>query len=406
MSGMYNTIICRYGELALKKGNRNQFENWLVTNVTRLLRDVNDIKINRVRGRMWIKHSDNNYFSEEEFATIKTQLEKAFGLYSFSPAIMIEPDMEQIEDVVRKTCAPIFDKALSELKRNVTFKIRARRSNKEFPLRSKEVEIALAQIIGQYERRDDLTVNLDDSDITVGCEIRKEFAFIYFESFKGPGGLPVSPKSPVLALLSGGIDSPVACYEAMKRGCNVEYITFHSAPYTPEETIDKVTKLAAILNGYQKPGRLHIVNLAPIQKAVRDNCEERFRTILYRRAMMRISERIANKTKRKALLTGEAIGQVASQTLDNMNTIQRATDMVIIRPLITQDKEDIIETARRINTFDISAVQCIDSCTVFAPKSAATSSKPYRLVGEEEKIENYDEIIDQIISEIKTVKPV
>jgi len=405
MDSVYNTIICRYGELALKKGNRNQFENWLVTNVSRLLRGIEDLKIDRVRGRMSLQHSDKSNFTEAEFEIINKQLSKAFGMYSYSPAIMVEPDMAQIEEVVGRTCEDIFDKALAAKPSGVTFKVRARRSNKSFPLRSAEIELALADVVGKYIERDRLDVDLKNSDITVGCEVRNEYAFVYYESIKGPGGLPVSPKSPVLALLSGGIDSPVACHQAMKRGCSVEYITFHSAPYTTEESVDKVKKLAEMLNEYQKPGRLHIANMAPIQKLIRDNCQERLRTILYRRAMMRISERVANKTKRKALLTGEAIGQVASQTLDNMNTIQNATDMVIIRPLITMDKEDIIQIARDIDTFDVSAVQCMDSCTVFAPSSAATTSKIYRLVEEEAKIENYDEVITQIIADIEIVKP-
>lgn len=405
MSSIYNTIICRYGELALKKGNRNQFENWLVTNITRLLRGIDNLKIDRVRGRMSLQHTDKSNFTEEEFKIIDKQLQKAFGLYSYSPAIMVEPNIDQIKDVVAKTCGDIFDKALETKPSGVTFKVRARRSNKSFPLRSAEIELELADVIGKYIERDRLNVNLKDSDITIGCEVRNEYAFIYYENIKAPGGLPVSPKSPVLAMLSGGIDSPVACYQAMKRGCCVDYITFHSAPYTTQESVDKVIKLAEILNEFQKPGRLHIANMAIIQKAIRDNCQERLRTILYRRAMMRISERVATKRQCKALLTGEAIGQVASQTLDNMNTIQNATDMVIIRPLITMDKEDIIEIAQKIETFDISAIQCMDSCTVFAPSSAATTSKIYRVVEEEAKIENYNELIDQIVSEIEVVKP-
>jgi len=403
MANIYNTIICRYGELALKKNNRNQFENWLVGNITRLLSGMDDIKIHRVRGRMWIKHGDNSPFTGEELSQIKKQLEKAFGLYSFSPAIMVEPEMKLIEEAARNTVTDVFDRALKNKPEGLTFCCRARRSNKEFPLRSREIELALADIVGEHEQRDNMKVNLDTPDITVGCEVRNEFAFVYFESFKAPGGLPVSPKSPVLALLSGGIDSPVACFLAMKRGCCVDYITFHSAPYTSQESIDKVKVLADKLNDYQKPGKLHIVNLAALQRAVRDNCDERFRTILYRRAMMRISEKIALKTKRKALVTGEAIGQVASQTLDNMNTIQDATNMVIIRPAITMDKEDIIEIARQIDTFDASNVQAPDSCTVFAPKSPATSSQPFRVKAEEDKIENYEELIDQIIEEIEVV---
>ena len=396
----YNAIICRYGELALKKGNRAQFEDCLIGNMSRLLKKIEDIKILKVRGRIYIQKRDYSPFNNEELNIFYSRLPKAFGLYSFSPAIMMEAEMEKIKLKLAEIRNEIFDKLIETRgDEPLTFCIRARRSNKEFPLQSKGIELELAEVVGKYEKRDQLKVSLKNPEVTISCEVRHEFSFLYFESFSGPGGLPVNAKNPVLSLLSGGIDSPVACYLGMKRGCQVHYLTFHSAPYTPEETVDKVKKLAEMLNDFQKPGKLYAVNLAEFQRLVRDNCRESLRTILYRRAMMRIAEIIARKIKAKALLTGEAIGQVASQTLENMNTIQDATKMVIIRPVVTMDKEDIIKIAQDIDTFETSSIQCIDSCTVFAPRSAATTSRIDRLEEEEAKIPNYNELLEKIAKE-------
>lgn len=404
MDTFYNAIILRYGEIALKKNNRQQFENCFVDNLNNVLRDLENFVINRSRGRMWIRHCDDSYITEEELELIHEQLPKAFGLHSYSPAVITESDIEKIKDVVADIGPAIFTKELEGRTKQLPFKVRARRGWKAFPLISRDIEIQIAEVIGTFEMRDDMKVDLMNAELTVGCEVREKMSFIYIERFAGPGGLPVNPKSPVLSLLSGGIDSPIACFMAMKRGCKLDFLTFHSAPYTTQESVDKVIEVSETINEYQKPGKLYVANLAPFQRAVRDKCEEKFRTILYRRAMMRIAEKVALENGQKALLTGEAIGQVASQTLDNMTTIDRAVKMLILRPLLGMDKEDIITLARKYDTMDISSVQCADSCTVFAPKSAATSSKEYRLRDQEEKIENYDELLDQVIAEIEVIE--
>ena len=322
---MYNAIICRYHEIAIKGNNRSMFEKRMVENMYYLLRKLHDIRILRVRGRIWVEFKDKSCFSNEQLELIKEQLQRAFGLESFSPVIMCEPTLDAMKKAVDSSCRSYFAKAFDK-KKVVSFRIRAKRSDKKFELDSKGIEIALAKEAGKAYDYDSLTIDLENADVTVWCELREEFAFIYYDIIRGPGGLPVGCNSPVLALLSGGIDSPVACYEIMKRGCRCDFLTFHSAPYTPQATIDKVRRIGHHLNQFQQPARLFICNLSPLQKLIRDKCNPRFRTVLYRRMMFRIAQRLAEKHKRLALLTGEAVGQVASQTIKNMATINEATE--------------------------------------------------------------------------------
>ncbi|MBQ4315197.1 MAG: tRNA 4-thiouridine(8) synthase ThiI, partial [Lentisphaeria bacterium] len=248
-------------------------------------------------------------------------------------------------------------------------------------------------------------IDLDNADITLGVEVRDEFSLIYFDTYSAPGGLPVGSNPRVLTLLSGGIDSPVAAYMIMKRGSATDYVTFHSSPYTPQETVDKVEAIAALLNTFQTKGTLHVVNLLPFQKLVRDCCSERMRTVLYRRAMFRIAEKIAHKTNCRALVTGEALGQVASQTVVNLDTINRATDMLVLRPLIGEDKLDTIAIAEKIGSMELSSVQVPDSCTVFSPSSPSTAVPAGLAEKEEEKIPEYAKVIDDIVSAAEVITP-
>jgi len=396
MTTSFNTIICRYCEIALKGKNRSMFEQRLIDNLKYLLRDLKDIKIVRMRGRICIEHKDKSIFSEDELILIKVQLEKAFGLSSFSAGISCEPTMEAMKDAVKNCSQSTFDKAFIA-KKSPSFRVRARRADKRFPIKSRDMEIEIATLIDElYNAEKKLRVDLEDADITVSCEVREKNAFVYFEKHLGPGGLPTGSNGSVLALLSGGIDSPVASSMLMKRGCNVDFLTFHSAPYTPPESVEKVERLVNILNEFQKPGKLYICNLAPIQKEIRDNCQERFRTVLYRRYMFRIAEEIARRSKNLALLTGEAVGQVASQTIVNLSTINNATDMLILRPLAGMDKEEVIKTAKRIDTFDVSIEQVPDSCTVFAPNAPAIAAPLYKIEAEENNL-GIEELIAETI---------
>ncbi len=398
----YNAIICRYNEIAIKGNNRSQFELLLIENLYRLLAEIPNLKISRIRGRVWVQHRQRLPFTSEEINFAERQLVKAFGLESFSPVIMCSPEIETVCQAVDSS-ADVFFAPLIAAGKTAAFRIRASRSDKTFPLQSKEIEIRLATVIGDKYPREHIKVNLTTPEITIGCEIRDKFAFIFYKTCRGPGGLPAGSNPPVLALLSGGIDSPVACYMAMKRGCLVNYITFHSDPYTPPATIDKVKKLAGLLNHFQRPGKLYLCNLAPVQKLIRDLCTPRIRTVLYRRAMLRIAEKVALRSGSKALLTGESIGQVASQTIVNMNTINYAVRMLVIRPLAGMDKSEAVTLSEHIGAFEISKEQVPDSCTVFAPTSPSTAVTIHRAESEEAVIPEYDRLIDEIIEQIEVV---
>ena len=393
-----NSILCRYCEIALKGRNRSMFEQTLMNNIKHLLREIEDLKISKTRGRVWI--TKNNTFTEPELNIIKTELPKAFGLASFSPGAECAVDIEEIKNRAVGIAEDGFTNIL-KLKKHPSFRIRARRADKLFPMTSKEIEIELATLIGEkFDRDERLRVDLDNADITLFCEVREESAFVYMETFPAPGGLPTGSNSPVLALLSGGIDSPVACSMLMKRGCHVDFITFHSHPYTPERSVEKVKGIVDVLNEYQRNGRLFICNLAPLQKEIRDKCAERFRTVLYRRYMFKIAEIIAEKIRSKAVVTGEAVGQVASQTIINLSTIDRAIPTLVLRPLAGLDKEEVIKIAKKIGTFELSIEQVPDSCTVFAPNSPATAAPLHKVEEEEKKLEA-DKLLAEIIDNIE-----
>ena len=394
---MYNCIICRYHEIATKGNNRGMFERCLVENVRHLLEELPGMKVLRVRGRVRVERADKAPFSQDELQVIKRQLRKCFGLESFSPAVITEVDMEQIRPIASRLATD----AVNAFEGKPAFRVRARRSNKRFPLTSKEIEIDLVSAVAQVTGEDKFTIDLSNADITLGCEVRDEFAVLYMESISSPGGLPVGCNPRVMTLLSGGIDSPVAAWLIMKRGSPCDFITFHSAPYTPPETVEKVQRVAAKLNEYQLRGTLCIANLSEFQKAVRDNCKEKFRTVLYRRAMMRIAEIAARHRRCHALVTGDSLGQVASQTVPNMYSVGKAVDMLVLRPLVGSDKLECIRLAEEIGTFDISNVQVPDSCTVFAPSSPCTASEPEVLEQEEGKIPDYWEILEKIAGNLE-----
>ncbi|MBE6364971.1 MAG: tRNA 4-thiouridine(8) synthase ThiI [Lentisphaerae bacterium] len=397
---MYNCIICRYHEIATKGNNRNMFEKCLVENIRHALREIApECRVKRIRGRVWIEPGNaENVFAAEILDAINVRLADVFGLESYSPAVLLPVDMDVIRETALKLIPQAFEKFAGKIPK---FRIRARRSNKRFPMTSREIEIDLVSAVAGKMGSGSFKIDLDEADITLGCEVRDEFSALYLDIFRASGGLPVGSNPRVLTLLSGGIDSPVAAWQIMKRGSPTDFITFHSAPYTPPETVDKVRGIAARLNRFQRKGRLFIVNLAEFQKAVRDNCAERLRTVLYRRAMFRIAEAVARREDCKALVTGEALGQVASQTVANMDTINRAIDMLVLRPLVGADKLEAIAIAEKIGTMKQSSVQVPDSCTVFAPSNPATSAPVDLALKEEAKIPGYAAILEKIIDDIE-----
>ena len=383
----YNAVMLRYNEIALKGSNRSHFEYLFIEGIKRVLREIRSLQFVRERGRVLAHLPHFSHFSPHQLNLLKEQLPSAFGLVSFSPGYRVKSTLEsiekQIDSVFLGHYSPIANSIANGDK--IAYRMRARRSNKSFSLTSAELEIYFAKkLLPIYPR---LKVDLERADLSVGVEVRDHWSFIFFNEFKGPGGLPSGSNSSALAMLSGGIDSPVASFLAMKRGVPLHFLTFHSHPYTPPESIIKVTRLARVLNRFQKNGKLFACNLMNAQKCIRDNCIEKYRTILYRRLMIRIATTLAGSLGLQALVTGESIGQVASQTIKNMEAINRATNMLVIRPLIGMDKQEIIGLARSIGTLTISEQNCPDSCTVFAPRSPTTGAKLARVMEEEERID-------------------
>ncbi|MBR2426756.1 MAG: tRNA 4-thiouridine(8) synthase ThiI [Lentisphaeria bacterium] len=393
---MFNHIVCRYNEIATKSGNRAMFERRLIDNMRAACSDLDTkLRFNRIRGRIVIYRDENNEFTQEEKIAITQRLERCFGLDSFSFCLEGERSMEAVEEMIRKTVPAMFAPFL-EKNGVVHFRTRARRADKRFPGTSKDIEIAAATIVENIMGEGKVKVNLDHPDVSIGIEIRENNSILYYDSIPAPGGLPVGSNAPMLALLSGGIDSPVACQMAMKRGCHVDFLTFHSYPYTPRGTVEKVQRLADIINLYQTPrGILYACNISEIQKLIRDNCDPRYRTVLYRRIMMRLASKLCTDKKRYAIVTGESIGQVASQTVENMSVIEKASDYLIVRPLCGFDKNETIRRAEAMGTFETSIEPMPDSCTVFAPDSPVLRAKLHTVEYEESKIPDLENAIQQ-----------
>lgn len=369
------------------------FERQLLENIRRKLKGVSNLSFYKDRGRFALVHEDESPFTEEELTQIRAALSKVFGLESYSLGFQIEPYWEDIHETIMANIESVYEVHNSATKEGemIPYRTRSRRSFKKFPYTSNEMEIMLAEEL--VERWPNLKVNLSNPELEIGLEVREDSAFVFFETLPGPKGLPVGSSDKVLSLMSGGIDSPVACNKAMQRGSHVDYLTFHSHPYTSKDVLEKIGKLVDICDSYSdKPGKYFACNLVEAQKMIRDRCIPKFRTILYRRMMMRIATVVARMLKSSALLTGESVAQVASQTLSNMDTINRATDMVILRPLISFDKNETIQVADKIGTLETSNIPAADSCTTFAPKKPATNSSMYMITKTEKKLD-MDEVI-------------
>jgi thiamine biosynthesis protein ThiI len=368
----YDVILIRYGELALKGRNRDLFEEALVRSVKSILRPFGKTKVRRSYGRMYVE------LHGEDAQAVMERLQRVFGISSFSPTIQVEAD----EETIRQKALELV-KQLQPQPR--TFRVETRRADKRFPKTSMEV----SRMVGTHILRNipEIKVDVHNPEVTVNIEIRAEGTYISCETIAGPGGLPVGASGKVLLLLSGGIDSPVAGWMMMKRGVTLEAIHFHSYPFTSERALQKVRDLAQKLALWGGTIRLHVVPFTEIQTAIREKCPEDYLITIMRRFMMRIAERIAEKTGALALSTGESLGQVASQTLESMDTINKVVSIPILRPLIGMDKTEITEIARRIDTYELSILPYEDCCTIFTPKNPVTRPKPYVAARFEEKLD-------------------
>ncbi len=353
--------VCHYGEIGLKGRNRNLFVRILKNNIRRSLRKflgIRHVTLYSRNSRILLEIED-----EADRYSVNMVLERIFGIAHFSPIDISKPDMEEMKETAVRQ---LKDKEFK------TFAVKTRRSNKRFPLISEEVNKEVGQaILDIYQKK----VNLKHPEMVSNIEILDKEVFIYNERREGPGGLPVGVNGNVLVLLSAGLDSPVAAYFIMKRGARCHFVHFHSHPFTDRRSQEKVRDLIQQLHNFQFGGRLFSVPFAETQKEIVFKCPEPYRIVLYRRFMMRIAEKLADHLNIPALVTGESLGQVASQTLENLRGVEQVTQLPILRPLIGMDKNEIISVARKIGTYDISKLAHDDVCTRFMPENPVIRSR-------------------------------
>lgn len=354
---MKHVLIIHYGEITLKGRNRHFFERVLAENVRRALQELDPV-VTRQYGRLTVEFAYEQEHIEER---VDEALNMVPGVANYAWAWLLhEPEFEDIEKLV-----------LRELLQMdfTTFAIRAKRSDKTFPIGSNELAVQLGSTVVKKMSK---TVDLEKPDVTVKVRATSEGVFVSFAEQRGPGGLPVGTSGKVVALLSAGIDSPVASWQVMTRGANVQYVHFHSYPVTSQDSIDNAKELVGTLQQGQPNTKLYLVPLADMQQEIAKHTTPKLRVVLYRRAMFDIAQRIAGKAGAKALVTGESLGQVASQTLENMHAATEQISIPILRPLIGIDKEAIVRTARHIGTYDISIRPYEDCCSLLMPDSVET----------------------------------
>jgi thiamine biosynthesis protein ThiI len=350
-------ILVRYHEIALKGGNRPFFVDKLGHNLARATSDIPGCHVRPLAGRISLEVPD-----DVPWERVRERVASVFGVANFSRIHQAPPDAAALEEAV---LGALGGRSFG------SFRVTTRRGWKGFPLRSAEIDRALGAAVN---RATGVRVDLEHPDMTLFVEVHKQQILFSFEKEPGPGGFPVGSSGRVLALLSGGIDSPVAAWRMMKRGCTVAFATFHAFPLQDRTLMDKARELARALTRFQYRSRLLLVPFASVQQAVVASCPAPLRVVLYRRFMVRIGEALAARHGGKALVTGESLGQVASQTLDNMSVIDQAAAGPILRPLVGMDKDEITQQARRIGTYEISTLPDQDCCQLFVPKSPATAA--------------------------------
>ncbi|WP_066063467.1 tRNA uracil 4-sulfurtransferase ThiI [Neobacillus soli] len=388
----YDRILIRYGEISTKGRNRNQFVEKLRKSVRIALAPFPKIKVEASRDRMYV------LLNGENGQEIIEKLQTIFGIQSFSPAIKVEREIEALKQAALKLVT-------SRYSQGQTFKVTTKRSDKTFELDTDESNHTFGAHL--LKNIPGITVNVKNPDIELRIEVRKEAVYLSCETIHGAGGLPVGSSGKAMLMLSGGIDSPVAGYMAMKRGLEIEAVHFFSPPFTSERSKEKVIDLSKKLAEIYGKMTLHIVPFTNIQQAIREQIPENYSMTSTRRMMLRITDKIREKHEGLAIITGESLGQVASQTLESMYAINEVTNTPLIRPLITMDKIDIMKIANEIDTLEISNRPFEDCCTIFVPSSPKT--KPKR-----EKVEHYESffdfepMIDEAVQKTETlvIKPV
>ena len=359
--------IVRCGEVALKGMNKPYFERVLLDRVKKAIECFDDAEAKWVEGLMFVRVPAS--VPEDD---VIAKCVRVFGVASVSPAVEAPKDIDEIGRLAAEFMQKIIDEE------NVhTFKVKGKRADKSFAIESPEIGRQVGAIILKTCKV--LSVNVHDPDVLLTVDVRREGAYIFRDKIKGFGGLPLGTNGKGLILMSGGIDSPVAAFMMAKRGMSIEAVHFHSYPYTSQRAQKKVEDLVRVLAGYMGTVRMHVINLLPIQEQIVMNCPEDETTLLVRRFMMRIAEQIALKNGDMMLITGEDLGQVASQTAEALVVTDSVVTMPVMRPLIAMDKVDIMDKAREIGTYDISIQPYEDCCTVFLPKHPVTKPKLSRI---------------------------
>lgn len=380
---MYRAFLIKYAEIGIKGKNRYIFENALRDQIKNVLRDLGDYLVTKEQGRIYIE-CPKDYDYEETIEALK----RVFGIAQICPVMIIdttewEPLQKAVGDFVEEKYTD----------RNFTFKMEAKRGNKNYPITSPEICIEMGAYL--LKRFPELKVDVHKPDIKIMVEVRAR-AYIYSEVIDGPGGMPVGTAGKAMLLLSGGIDSPVAGYMVSKRGVTIDAVYFHAPPYTSERAKQKVVDLAKLISKYTGPIKLHVINFTDIQLYIYEKCPHEELTIIMRRYMMKIAEQIANESGCLGLITGESIGQVASQTLHSLAATNEVCKLPVYRPLIAFDKQDIVTIAEKINTYETSILPYEDCCTIFVAKHPVT--KPSLKV-----IRNSEKALQEKIEELVNI---
>ena len=391
---MYKSFLIKYAEIAIKGKNRYLFEDALVSQINHALKKVDgEFAVRKEQGRIYV-----DTLTDYDFDEVVEALKCVFGIVGICPVMQVEDHgIEELGDSVIEFLTNVYDIDAQ------TFKVNTRRANKQYPIESMEVNAILGgRILDAFPN---MKVDVHHPEILIHVELRESGKiFIYSKIIPGPGGMPVGTNGKAMLLLSGGIDSPVAGYMICKRGVKLDATYFHAPPYTSERAKQKVIDLAKKLTPYAGPINLHIVNFTDIQLYIYDKCPHDELTIIMRRYMMRIAEHFANETKSLALVTGESIGQVASQTMQSLAATNEVCSMPVFRPLIGFDKQEIIDVAEKIDTYETSILPFEDCCTIFVAKHPVTKPNLHIIQASEKKLsEKIDELVKTAIETTETV---
>ncbi len=388
----YKSFLIKYAEIGVKGKNRFMFEDALVTQIRHALKDIDgDFMVVKESGRIYATAE-----SEYDFDEAVEALRRIFGIAAICP--MVQVDDCGYEDLKKQVLAYV-DEAYED--KNFTFKVNARRGNKKYPVNSDQINRDLGEVI--LDTFPETRVDVHQPEVMLHVEVRNRIN-IYSKVIPGPGGMPVGTNGKAMLLLSGGIDSPVAGYMISKRGVKIDAVYFHAPPYTSERAKQKVVDLAKLVSKYSGPIHLHIVNFTDIQLYIYDQCPHEELTIIMRRYMMRIAERLAADAGAQALITGESIGQVASQTMQSLAATDAACTMPVFRPVIGFDKQEIVDVAEKIGTYETSVLPFEDCCTIFVAKHPVTKPNLKIIERSEEKLkEKIDEMVETAISTVEKV---